>query len=174
MSNDEIVKGSIVYTLDGHECEVVALVPPGAVVKLSLVDETDYLLGQRDPCYIPKFFTTPPAIRLAKEYEGWQQSIEDAKKEFKAIRASIEAESKVRTELLDKLKQIPALKHIEAFIDGKITHYVITSRHHATVSILTFAETVSDEDSSYEWRKDNVHKAFHYVVVNWLQEQGFK
>jgi hypothetical protein len=91
-----------------------------------------------------------PLIRAALE------SLEKIKAEHAVVMTDLSAKKQEAHQILteynaaiSKLKQMPALKRIEDFISGKITHFVICG--HGDVKIAPFAEAMME--NSDRWNK---------------------
>lgn len=138
--NEEITKGSTVYDSNGYEVEVVSPASPGAVVRRILLDEES-----GEPCgygrvhYVEQVFLKPPLVKLSSEYTSLQEKVALARRELHDETHALETAKKDKVKLLAKLRQVPVLEKLEAFIDGKITHYV--TEECGFVKILTLEET---------------------------------
>lgn len=115
--------GSICYTADGQEVKLIHADDNGLIVELSHVDDDGdtYFDGIiRVSCV----YDEPPVARYSEEAVSLKSEIAKLKEERNSIRAGLESFKRENAERIKKLKNVAALKRIEDFIDGKITHYV--------------------------------------------------
>lgn len=117
--------GEVGFLEDGTEVLVVAVVGDGAVVENHMCSEdgeADYGYGQRS--YVPKVYRTPPVAKLDDQFAAKIAELEAARAELRATRHEITTATAERKALLETLQQVPALRYLDDYISGRITHFV--------------------------------------------------
>lgn len=136
------------YLPDGRACEVVAELPDGRGVVVDLWYEGDDEPSlQDDLIIVPKVLDQPLNPLIEKNIKERRQLLDEMVKQLNDLRAEVATAKMERDRILDKLKQIPALKRIEDFLDGKITHVV--SRQYGRIHITPIGEMICDSDRDY-------------------------
>jgi len=116
------------YLEDGSAVEVVAEIEAGVVVKTYYEDwsedgEPHEFLGD-NLTVVKRVFDNPPMAKMYKEFAELDRLVCETHKALEAARLDLLTVLKERDAFMKKAAQYPALKNIEDFIDGKITHYV--------------------------------------------------
>lgn len=121
--------GDTVYLDDGREAVYVVAVPNGGHVAQPTSDFGDDEPGTLDePVYVPRVHAQPKMARLHAEVREVEAKLSKLREETSAAhseRYRMERESKAIIERLSK--RHAALTHIEAALDGKLTHAAVWS-----------------------------------------------
>jgi hypothetical protein len=138
------------YLSDGHAVEVVATLPMdrGFVVDPCVEDaETGepVLLGEL--MIVDDVYDKPPIEYIDSQIRDKQMKLNAVHEELRLIEQECRLAQAERKRLLEKLKQLPALRRIEEFLDGKITHVV--SSQYGRIHITPIDEMVCDSDREY-------------------------
>lgn len=144
--------GQTVYSEHGERAEYVTASGDGHIVR-PIVEGYDDEYGESydhvcDPAVWRHVFAQEPVAKFSEELKTLHEQIAAAK----AQRAQMESEDWQRQrERAEKMKRFAILDNLEAFIDGKITHYV-QREYSAPPAIVAVADAVSNENSN--WRKE--------------------
>lgn len=115
------------YLKNGQAVEVLSEVPGvGFVVDPYLEDQdtgVTWLSGS--PKIVRKVYDSVPIDHLHAEYKSLQDKIDAMKLELAVLSNDMRDSEKERKRILERLNQLPHLKRIEDFIDGKFTHVVV-------------------------------------------------
>lgn len=138
------------YLSDGHAVEVVATLPMdrGFVVDPCVEDpETGepVLLGEL--MIVEDIYDKPPVEYIDREIRDKRMKLNAVHEELRLIEQECRLAQAERKRLLEKLKQVPALRRIEDFLDGKITHVV--SRQYGRIHITPIGEMVCESDREF-------------------------
>jgi hypothetical protein len=144
--------GQEVYSENGERAEYVTASGDGHIVRPIMEgyddehgEPYDHVCG---PVVWRHVFAHEPVAKFSAELKTLHEQIAAAKAE----RTKLESEDYQRQrERAEKLKRFAILDNLEAFIDGKITHYV-QREYSAPPIIIAVADAVSSENSN--WRKD--------------------
>lgn len=117
--------GETVYSEHGERAEYVTASGDGHIVR-PIVESYDDEFGEGydhvcDPVVWRHVFAQEPVAKFSEELKALHEQIATAKAEREQMRSEEYALQRARTE---KLKRFAILDNLEAFIDGKITHYV--------------------------------------------------
>jgi hypothetical protein len=144
--------GQTVYSEHGERAEYVTASGDGHIVR-PIVEGYDDEYGESydhvcDPAVWRHVFAQEPVAKFSEELKTLHEQIAAAKAE----RTKLENEDWQRQrERAEKLKRFAVLDNLEAFIDGKITHYV-QREYSAPPTIIAVTDAVSNENSN--WRKE--------------------
>jgi hypothetical protein len=144
--------GHTVYSEKGERAEYVTASGDGHIVR-PMVESYDDESGESydhvcDPAVWRHVFHQEPVAKFSDQLKGLHEQIAAAKGERDQLQREDYQRQRERAE---KLKRFAILDNVEAFIDGKITHYV-QREYSAPPCIIDVAEAVSSENSNY--RKD--------------------
>lgn len=137
---------SQVFTESGQVVELVAATEDGYIVRPLLRrgdddEESEPFYGA--PQHAARIYAEPPVeMRDAKVVE-LDSRIEIKRAELDAIRQDIHQATAERQAILSRLKQHAALKYIDDFIEGRITHFVVVT-----------SESVLVEDAATTLKED--------------------
>lgn len=125
MSAATFASGDVVYTRDGVKCSYVSTAEDQHVVRpfQRYGDEED--LG--DLRFVEEVRSTPPTDVLHAEIAELTQRAESLEEQIHQLEQSHRRATHESTALLARLKRHDALKHLEDFIEGRITHFVSVS-----------------------------------------------
>lgn len=136
MENKNFEKGETVYNTDGVAGEIVTELVPGEgwLVRPLMEcydDLTDEPYTERGSLQQwPIVFRKPPVLKKHEEITRLDKILETKKEEVKKLQATAnhltQQENKYRSRLTTLSTRNEALKRIEDFLDGKITHYAIS------------------------------------------------
>lgn len=138
------------YLANGQAVELIAQLPDGR----SVIDEyfEDSETGETFVCGSPyvveQVYDNSPLPLFVNEVKECQAELDSLSKKLSSIRKEIREATEERSRILNKLKQVPALRRIEDFIDGKITHVV--SESYGRVEMIPIKELVCESDQYYK------------------------
>lgn len=143
------------YLEDGRVVELVAVLPDdrGCVVDPYWEDsETGepYLSGDLE--IVDTVFDQSPVPAYADEIQKQKEILKSHTEQLHKVRAEIREATEERRRILDKLKQVPALKRMEDFVEGRITHLVFKSS--GKVDILPYEEKSFEPELDPWMRKE--------------------
>lgn len=135
------------YLKNGQEVEVVSQFDGGFVVESIYERDGKPFAGDRK--VVKEVFDSPPVERISKDVLEMQSKQRDLSKQLTELRDEIRTATAERQNLLESIKQHPALKRIDDFIAGRFTHIVKES-----YGTFTIVAVDSDEfrvaDRSYD------------------------
>jgi hypothetical protein len=138
--------GDTVYDIDGREFVFIVDVP-GHGVLVEPFYECEDGAAYDVPVVLGRVFAEPPVQKLDKTIAERRLELDAITKELNDTKRELEFGRKQREAALAKVsRESAALRRIADFLDGKITHYVLSQYGH--VSILPLTEAFCDcEDS---------------------------
>jgi hypothetical protein len=145
--------GQAVYSEHGEQAEYVAKAGDGHIVRpiveaYSHDGEDGPYDHVCDPTMWRHVFPQPPVAKYSADLKALHEQIAAAKAE----RQQIESEDWQRQrERAAKLKKFALLDNVEAFLDGKISHYVLRDSCYSPPTIISVAEARAKESGS--WRE---------------------
>jgi len=146
------------YLKNGKAVEVVSVLPDGQgfVVRESIqVIDLDTGEQSRELCdrlqVVKRVFDKAPTTVMDAEYEAAEQRLGNIVRKIADATLELRVVEQDRKAVLSKLQQMPALKRLEDWIDGKVTHFVTLS--YGTVSVLTKDELKCASESNYRERR---------------------
>lgn len=151
------------YLPDGRRVEVLAEAPGGGFFVQIFAEDPE--TGERYRAEIWRAKTlldNEPVDSLGAEAKKLREEVAALRKERQAISVDIavakrEAEGFLgeRAKLIADLQDNEALRNLQAFIDGKITHFVVLEHGQPRLRIKTFAELMDYSGASRDsWRRD--------------------
>lgn len=96
--------------------------------------------------FVDEVLEKAPTEKYSEDVAKLEARIQAARAELEAIQKEARETDQERQRLLAKLTKIEELKHIEAFLDGKFTHAVITSEYGSMVRVETFDQIMLDSE----------------------------
>lgn len=146
--------GQPVYNEHGEQAEYVANAGDGHIVR-PVVEAYGYD-GESgpydhvcDPTMWRHVFAQPPVAKYSADLKSLHEQIAQAK----ATKTEQEREDRQRErERAEKFKRFAVLDNVEAFVDGKITHYVLRDSSYSPPTIISVAEAKLKESSN--WREN--------------------
>lgn len=127
------------YLANGQEVEVVEQLKDGFLVRPILTDGHEEYAG--NPEIVHRLFDKPPVAKLGEEVARLTSELQEKQGELNTVTREIETATQERKRLIASLSQVPALQHIEDFISGNITHYVLISKYEPDLEILPIDAT---------------------------------
>lgn len=121
----EFENGRLVYTEDGFKAEYLGKVDNGHVVKVYGESLGDYGERFEEPiglCVVARVFAEPPAPVYAEKIIALKAELEAIEKRHEELCNEMADARRERLELDKKLREIPALRHLNDFIEKRITH----------------------------------------------------
>jgi hypothetical protein len=145
------------YLKNGKAVEVVSQLPDnrGFVVSdyIQTFDEetSEPVLELDDRVHIVKrVFDKAPTEVVDAEYAAAEQRLQETVTKISEARNELRIVEQERKAVLSKLQQMPALRRLEAWIDGKVTHFVTSSYGH--IKVVPKNEMICDGDSGNRGR----------------------
>lgn len=138
------------YLFNGQAVDLVSELPDGRgfVVDQFVEDEETgepVLSGAMH--IVDKVFDKPPVGYIHKIVREAEENLSEVLSRVEEAKKDLRVTVSERKKLFDKFEQIPALRRLEAFIDGKITHVV--SRQYGHIYITPIGEVICDSDREY-------------------------
>lgn len=132
----------IKYTAQGQRCQILSELPSGKFLVAGAVGNNDY----DDECYfdldhprvVDRVFDTAPVEIYDKRVASLLDELGKLEERRNALRTEISTSERQHKDRIQKLAKFQPLQRIEDFLDGKITHYVISEGYHR------------DEDGHYQ------------------------
>lgn len=147
-----------VYLQNGRKAWKLGEVGGKTLVRLmwqgeDLYDDDDFSIEAMggDLALVTSVFDDPPVAQYHEEIAKLRSEIETIKAERDAILGDIRVAGQQRQQLIDKVRQVPALKRIIEHMEGRVTHYVITG--YGKIAIKTHEEALKQRDSWARNRK---------------------
>jgi hypothetical protein len=128
--------GMSYFDRNGRKVELVAAVESGFVVAPIVLipaggwgDDFDEMREEESGHLeiVPSLFPTAPTEIYDEQIADLKAKVEDERQVLRTLQDDIRGATAERRALLDKLKQVPALQHIEAAIERRFTHIVTRS-----------------------------------------------
>lgn len=101
--------------------------------------------------YVPVVFDQPPAPKFDEQTRDLHAEIDRLYKDAASVRKMRDDLKRELSEVESRCQHIPVLKDVLAYIDGKITHYVICEDR-GSIRILTLEETIGRDNWDRESR----------------------
>ncbi len=141
----EFKQGQTVYSELGQAAEYVAKIPDGHIVRpeVEAYDGDEEYTHLCDPVTWRTVFLKVPTDKYSEELKALHKQIEEARETRRKEDAADRARAQERAA---KLKRFAVLDCVEAFIDGRITHYVTTETY-GPPEIIPIAEAITNESS---------------------------
>lgn len=147
MKTNEFAPGDTVYSADGQMAQYVAKAEDGHIVRPWIEAEDsdgapyDYLL---EPALWNDVFAEPPVPKYNEELKSIHAHIEKARADLRTAQDEHRQFLASARERAAERSKIEALRNLDDFLAGKITHYAVFEQYHAP-KILTLQEAVSSE-----------------------------
>lgn len=136
--------GDTVYTLDGRQVEYVgAAGPRHLVAELYETDQGDYR-GQE--FIADAVFAVPPTLKLHAEVKELEEKANALRLQIWEAQTEAREAEKDNANRLKYLAKFAPLKRVEDFVNGKITHCVMTTEYGRGVSVMTVADALRQPD----------------------------
>lgn len=145
--------GDVAYTIAGNKVEVQAVTTDGryAVAPLLMWDGQDYeaepILGATE--FVDRLSKSVPTRVKVAEIAKMDEEIAGRKAELQSVRDEIAKATAERRGLVEKLKQVPVLRRIDDYIEGRFTHLVLLSRYGSDVVVKELKAALSDDGKLY-------------------------
>lgn len=120
--------GQVVYGLGGYELRYVGALE-GVHYARTVYENPDGSEGLGDPEPVEQLFAEPLKPRLDAEAAALQKQVEQQRETLYDLQADIRDFERQRAARLASLKQHEALGHIEDFIAGRISHFVLMPKY---------------------------------------------
>lgn len=126
--NPDFEIGMELFTKDGRRVELVAITTDGSYVVSQVIRfdgyDGEYNYGRGETTFEQELWEKAPVAVVDEEITVANDRIREAEiLRSVRIREALDAEREVRDRLA-KLAKYKGLEHLEAFIDGKLTHFV--------------------------------------------------
>ena len=145
--------GDIGYTREGRKAMLVARDGASFIVKLAHryhIDGDDYEEEFDKLCTVDKFHREPPVEVYTQELDALSDKADKLRSEIASLDNGLRAKQASSAELLKKLARFDALRDLEAYIDGKITHFVIENFYEVQIA---GKDDALDENPREKWDK---------------------
>jgi len=144
----EIENGKLVFTEDGAKAEYLGKVANGHVVNVYGEAYDGYGDRYEEPMglqIVQRVFLTSPVTVYDEKISEKKSEVAAAEQRLRDIERETQVAQRERLDLIKKLQQIPALRHLEDFIEGRITHVV--QADYSGYEIKTFDEAFKEGGS---------------------------
>lgn len=148
---EKVESGARVYLLDGRECEYI-----GAAGELHVVAslfDTEYGEESGEPFTVPRVYLTLPTEKLHAEVAELTEKATVLRQQAWEAQSAIRTAERDTAERLKKLAKFNGLELVEDFIDGRITHFVVTSEYGANVQVQTLDKALK-ANPDREWDRE--------------------
>ncbi len=142
------------YLLNGQQVQIHEKTTKGFLVSKIYECENREPVFDNRVIFVEKVFENAPTEKLDERIKNLNTEIDkldEEKKQLEANKKLFETQFKAAEEdvkkQMAKIKQYQALKRIENFIEGKITHYVVATKW--KLDLLSFEDTKAKEDWNY-------------------------
>lgn len=135
------------YLFNGQAVEFVSELPDGrgfVVDQFVQDEETGEPVMSGMMHIVEKVFDKPPIGYIDKMVREAEEKLAEVLERLESAKKDLRETVSQRKQLFDKLEQVPALRRLEDFIDGKITHVV--SRQYGQIHITPIGEVICDSD----------------------------
>jgi hypothetical protein len=141
-----IKPGSEVYGTEGESYEYVCRLPGdlGCVVKPVFYSEDDSYYGQ--PIIIDRVWPSPPKQKHEQRIAELLAEIDVLSKKRLTLSREVRRLEEGKAEVLKNIKEYETLKHIEDFLAGEISHFVIT--RYSTIEIVDAKKELESRDET--------------------------
>lgn len=145
--------GDTVYLGDGVEARYLcqSYGERHVVEKAIYFGGYDEAPGYSEPVVVDLVYAELPIEKRHDEAKRLDELIEAKRAELETLRVDVRSALAERNALADKLRELPALKHLDAFLSGAFTHYV--EAEYGQVTIKDAATALNSRD-----RYDNGHR----------------
>jgi hypothetical protein len=121
----EIENGKLVYTEDGCKAEYLGKVENGHVINVYGESYDHYGERYEEPMglqVVSRVFATPPKALFDTRIAELKGEVAALEKRSRELSEETRAAQKERLDLAKKLAHLPALRHLDDFIEKRITH----------------------------------------------------
>lgn len=144
--NPEFEVGMELFTRDGRRVELLAITVDGAYVvsRVLRFDDYDgsYGYSRGETTFEQELWEKAPISVVDEEIAAAELRLREAERLCsEKISTAVNAEREIK-QRLEKLSKFKGLEHLEAFIDGKLTHFVDLDGY----NILTAAQAIERRD----------------------------
>lgn len=146
------IRGDTVYTEHGAVCEYVAKVD-GKHIVMPMYEYPDGGGFTGEPFSTSIVFDTDeaPKTRLSKQLDNLDAKLRAKREQLVAMESKATQLQREHNATVAKLKEHAVLKNIEDFLEGRITHFLVTTDRGAKVS--TLAEELEYQEDRYDRHK---------------------
>lgn len=147
MNTQTFAPGDTVYSADGQMAQYVAKAEDGHIVRPWIEHEDDdgapydYLL---EPALWHHVFTDPPVPKFSEELKSIHTQIGKVRADLRAAQDEHRQFLATARERAAERSKIEALRNLDDFLAGKITHYAVFEDYHEP-KVITLQEAVSSE-----------------------------
>lgn len=156
------------YLADGRAVEVIQELPDGRGFVVEYLEE-DGESGESVPSgqldIFREVFDNPKLHYINKEFREAEERLQEMQMRLFTMRTEVKEAEQERSRILNKLKQVPALRRLGDFVDGKVTHLV--SVLYKRVHVMEMSECICENDSKYR-RKPSRLK----LITLWGEDNG--
>lgn len=119
-------RGDTVYDIHGREGFFLCGYDCGSVV-VPVYDGDNQEPSYGEPERWTEVFLKPPTERLEAKIGELERVVSELTAQRNAIRTELSDAERERKRVIDRLKQVDALRHIEDYLDGKFAYFVVVS-----------------------------------------------
>lgn len=146
---DELTVGHRYWLKDGSEVELCAVTTDGALLVSPLVEFETYDGTERAngaPIFVGEVFASAPVAVISAEVTELLAEKAGLEKQVAGLRRDVLGAAKDNADLIKKLSKFKGLEHIEAFIEGRITHVVVEEWDGIKVGPISLLEEKTDSN----------------------------
>lgn len=121
------------YTPEGQRCEVISQLPSGKFLVAGAVsgyEDDEPYFDVDNPRVVERVFDSAPVAIYDQQVRELMAKVETLEQRRNALLDELQAAERQQKERIAKLSKYQPLERIEDFLDGKITHYVISEGYH--------------------------------------------
>ena len=138
-----ICKGETVWLENGQECTYLGAAGDGHIVEPCLDFEDGDEPAAGEQMLVRAVFSSAPHIRCHADIEKGRAELSALRQETRAAREEHRKTETLKADTLKSLAEVEALRRIQDFIDGKITHFLGTPWG---ARLITFEEAMHSQD----------------------------
>lgn len=137
------MKDQFGYLKDGQKVEIIQKLNDGRFLVDSVFEDDDEQFTAESPYVVDRVFDSAPEKVFHDKIDTLKAEIESLNNKHYELQKELLGAKEQHEKKINGYKKFDALKYLDAFIEGKLTHYVILDRWHPV--ILEFNESYSDD-----------------------------
>lgn len=141
-TQESYAPGDVVYEEHGQRHQYVAAVPGAHVVRPLYFGEEEEFRGE--PVILRTVYREAPVAAYDERVAERQRHIEELIARRDSFQSEVATAREERRRMVELMKQEPALRRIEDFLAGKITHFLVDD--YGTFAVKTFEDAMKQED----------------------------
>lgn len=141
---DTYEEGQTVYLIDGEMAEYVSAVGGQHIIRPMILGYDDEPYAAQGLLQVPEVFRKPPVAAMDAKVAEAKAELDRLNTAATEARRSLHAAQSEERQMMDRLRQYPALKNVDLWLQGKITHAVYVRG--AVIKVRTMDQFFKDEE----------------------------